>query len=399
MSRLPEHPFVLYRDRLDVYGRALTAGWDDERFVETVRRLDEHVSGVDGAGFAITPLTEEAGMAGGLDLRGRLFVKDETGNVSGSHKARHLFGTMLAFLVDGDDPARDLAIASCGNAALAAAVVARAQERNLRVFIPTWADPVVVGKLEALGADITECERRPGEAGDPAFLRFEEAVAGGARAFSVQGPSTPTALDGGRTIGWEVADQLEAAGVIGPVRVFLQVGGGALASCAFRGILEGAAPSLDPRFHTVQGEACAPLRRAWRLLGEAIAGPSDLNDRGLAANLTTEVLSEAVDLATTRSGDFMWAWEEVGASIATGILDDVTYDWIALLEPLIATRGWPVVVSEADLVEANRLALAHTNIPVDATGSAGLAGLFDVDIRDDLMEDETVVVAFTGRIR
>ena len=45
-------------------------------------------------------------------------------------------------------PARaPLAIASCGNAALAAAVVARAADRRLRVFIPPDADPAVVARL------------------------------------------------------------------------------------------------------------------------------------------------------------------------------------------------------------------------------------------------------------
>ena len=34
-------------------------------------------------------------------------------------------------------------ISSCGNAAIGAAVVARAARRRLRVFIPTWADETI----------------------------------------------------------------------------------------------------------------------------------------------------------------------------------------------------------------------------------------------------------------
>ena len=69
-----------------------------------------------------------------------MWVKDETGNVAGSHKARHLFGILLELRVaealGHGDPASPLAIASCGNAAYAAAVVARAAGRELRVFVP-----------------------------------------------------------------------------------------------------------------------------------------------------------------------------------------------------------------------------------------------------------------------
>ena len=61
-----------------------------------------------------------------------MWVKDETGNVSGSHKGRHLMGVLIQLAVierlglARPGRRRDLAIASCGNAALAAAVVAGA---------------------------------------------------------------------------------------------------------------------------------------------------------------------------------------------------------------------------------------------------------------------------------
>ena len=54
-------------------------------------------------GFAITPFRRHAELSSLLEPSGRggLMVKDETGNVSGSHKARHLFGTMLELLLAG----------------------------------------------------------------------------------------------------------------------------------------------------------------------------------------------------------------------------------------------------------------------------------------------------------
>ena len=62
-------------------------------------------------------------------------------------------------------------------------------------------------------------------------------------------------------------------------------------------------------------------------------------------------------------------------SIAHGILDDETYDWLAVVEGMLATGGAPVVVDEETLARRTTLAREATGIDVDPTGSAGLAGL------------------------
>ena len=64
--------------------------------------------------------------------------------------------------------------------------------------------------------------------------------------------------------------------------------------------------------------------------------------------------------------------------MATGILDDETYDWRAVVEGMLTTSSRPLVVSEDSLTQANRLAVARTGIPVDPTGSSGLAGLLEM---------------------
>ena len=64
-----------------------------------------------------------------------VWVKDETENVGGSHKARHLMGLMIwlrvAERIDPGLARRTLAIASRRNAAIAAATIARAAHRAL----------------------------------------------------------------------------------------------------------------------------------------------------------------------------------------------------------------------------------------------------------------------------
>ena len=355
------NPFLRYRALLTAYRVARAVGLSEDAWGDIVGELDEALVGVDGRGFRLTPMGEQAALAQALDLSGRLWIKDETGNVSGSHKGRHLAGVMLylrvleaAGLPAGIGLRRNrLAIASCGNAALAAAVVARAADWPLDVFIPPDANPTVRARLAELGAGITICERRAKEAGDPCVLRFREAVAGGAIPFSVQGPDNGLAVEGLRTLAFEMADGFADAGVV-PDALFVQAGGGALASGLVQGFelarRLGRLPRV-PKLMVVQAQGCAPLVRAWDRLP------------GL----------DLVDAARRRSR-FMWPWEKVPASIAGGILDDEAYDWWAVALGMRTSGGGAVVVSEEALVRAHDEARRQTGIPVSATGSAGLAG-------------------------
>ena len=92
----------------------------------------------------------------------------------------------------------------------------------------------------------------------------------------------------------------------------------------------------------------------------------------------------------------MWPWETEPHSVATGILDDETYDWLAIVRGTLASGGAPVVVDESTLIEANDLARATTGIDVDPTGTAGLAGLLELRRHGLVAPDETVAVLFTG---
>jgi threonine synthase len=249
---------------------------------------------------------------------------------------------------------RRLAIASCGNAALAAAVIARAADWPLDVFIPPSASPTVVRRLRELGASITVCERRPGEAGDPCYLRFAEAVGAGAIPFGVQGTANGLAVEGARTLAFEMAEWLRDARAH-PGSLFVQVGGGALASALAQGfaiaVEKGVLPRL-PRLVAVQTQACAPLERAWRLAG-GVSLPE----------------------AAHRRSRFMWPWEKAPSSVADGILDDETYDWWAIVAGMRESGGRPVVVGEETLRRARELVHAHAGVSASATGTSGFAGV------------------------
>jgi len=373
------NPFIRYRELFHAWHIARRRGVADADYVDRVRQLDAAIAAVDGRGFRMTPFGAHAALGERLGLE--LWIKDETGNVSGSHKARHLMGILLylQYAERGERP--PLAIASCGNAALAAAVLARAVERDLKVFVPPDAEPAVLERLRVLGADIASCPRVAGEPGDPCVHRFHEALAGGALPFCCQGNENGLTIEGGEALAYEM---IEALGETDLEHVVIQVGGGALASSIVQGLRfahrAGVLRHL-PRLHTVQTQGAWPLRRAWDRLQERIAADGEI---------------DALERATKHRPEFMWPWEETPHSVAHGILDDETYDWLALVKGMVATRGTAVVVDEDTLNEANALAHETTGIAVCHTGSAGLAGLLQLRRDGVVAPGSKVAVVFSG---
>lgn len=350
------NPFIAYGPRL--------AWWQFARARGLTAGACEALTGEVAGQFAVTPFACSAALSSELGID--VWVKDETGNVGGSHKARHLASILLHLraaetlgLLGGRAP---LAISSCGNAAVAAATLAAAVDWPLEVFVPEWADPAVVAILDGLGATVQHCPRRTGDPpGDPALLRFREAVLAGAVPFSVQGPENATCLDGGRTIGWEIADQAAAAGVR-LAAAYVQVGGGALAACLGQGL------GPDVALRVVQAAGAAPLDAALRRAAE-LAHPE------------------------RHWGEVMQAWPDPRSS-ADGIVDDETYDWIAVREAIAASGGHSVVVPESVVAGAHALA-TRAGFPVSATGSAGWAGA----LADERRGRGPIVVVMSGVAR
>ncbi|NDE79634.1 MAG: PLP-dependent lyase/thiolase [Actinobacteria bacterium] len=363
------NPFVRFRRHMAWYSFAVAHGMSDADTVQLVRDTNN--------GFRTTPVARSSSLSDelGFVATGGVWVKDETANVGGSQKARHLMSILLHLrvaetlgLAPWDRSARpSLAISSCGNAAIAAATLARAAAWPIEVFIPEWASGTVVDMLDGLGANINRCPRRSDDPpGDPTVLRFREAVARGAIPFSVQGPENALCLDGGRTFGWELGESLTNVGIDDVRALFVQVGGGAFAASASRGVRE---TGVRAPLFAVQTEGCAPLARAW-------------------ASACTD------DAMARRWSDHMWAWESEPRSLADGILDDETYDWVADAIELKATTGRVIVARETNVIRAADIGPTVSGIPVSPTGTAGLAGL--LECRSEIADDDRVVLAFSG---
>jgi threonine dehydratase len=374
-----DNPFVAFRRMLAWDAFAASTGLSDDERRSFIERTDALVAAVAGTGFRFTPVARESRLSEqlGFTNAGGVWVKDETHNVAGSHKARHLFTELLHLLLAESRGLAawnaasrpELAIASCGNAAIAASTLAAAVRWPIRVFVPQSAGGVVVETLNALGATIERCPRRTDDPpGDPCVLRFRERVAAGAIPFGVQGTENAWCLDGGRVIGWEIVHQLGRDALS---KMIIQVGGGAFAAGVGEAlVLSGSHTALV----TVQTEGCAPLERAWR----AAAATGGTQNAG------------------ARWAECMWPWESEPTSLADGILDDETYDWIAVCDAMTKTGGFPVVSPESDVVAAYAMAHRTTSIDVSPTGSAGLAGVITMRAAQRIESTERVGIVFSG---
>lgn len=394
-----DNPFLVFRRQLDLYDHALASGLDDAGYQRLVAEADERLAAVAGTGFRVTPLVDVVLPARYRPPAGSnapVVAKVETASVGGSHKARHLFGLLVRQLIDQRaDPAladRPLAIASCGNAALGAALVARSAERQLEVFVPTDADPAVLAELERLDARISTCSRRPDAPdGDPCIHALDESLSAGSLPFTVQGTRVAAVIDGGRTLGLELATQLRQR-QLSAGRLFVQIGGGALATAVMDGLVR-AEPERVPALHPVQAAAAHPyvaaVQRALPLLKGI--GPRPGVD-------ATAIRAEVLATLDAANEPLMVPWPEPPQSVASGILDDVTYDWRTVLAHQVATGGRAVTVDEAMFVEAAAVAAQVEPAP-DETGAAGLAGLLTALADGEASEPEpgqVDVVLLTG---
>ena len=307
-----------------------------------------------------------------------MWVKDETGNVAGSHKARHLVGDPAA-------PAGRRAALGVGGRARARrwpsrrAATPRWPRRRWprgglaarRCSCRTWADPPCSAACIELGATVDDLPA----AWSTTRLATRASVASGRRwtpapcRSACRARRTRSASTTGRTIGWEMVE------VPRPLPRPRVRPGRRRRAGRLRGAWPPPTPGIHPRLHAVQAEGCAPLARAW-------ARATSLGARRGARRAGTSACGRG------RTSPARWPTASWTTRPTTGWASCEGIDGERWLAP-----SWR---REAAIVEAHDLAGRATGIPVSATGTAGLAGL--LAIRDQV--DPTTsgcAVIFTGR--
>jgi len=384
------NPFIRYRDFLYPYRLAMEKGLSDENYCAMVEKMDTALIEVDGVGFHETPLT--------WSRRLDCFIKSEAHSVGQSHKARHLFEVMLYLKVlaatspeiSDDITSRRLAVASCGNAGLAAATIAAAAKWPIDVYVPPNASPAVIAQLKKLKADVQLCHRKEGQDGDPCMEALNAAVTAGSIPFSVQGNANGLVVEGSCTILFEIIAALKRDHGIDQLgAIYTQVGGGAFGSGIVHALRKAVSRGIIPHmpvFNTVQTEGGHPLHRAHQKMVD------NLETLDPAKENRAKAISEAV---SSRS-KYMYAWEDPH-SIAHGLLDDETYDWANLCDGMLQTGGDSIVVGDERVCEATEIGHIELGVNCCHTGATGLAGLLEQKANGSFKTTGGACVAiFTG---
>jgi threonine synthase len=206
-----------------------------------------------GEGF--TPLLEANALGGELGLK-RLWIKDEAQNPTGSFKDR---GIALAVSRAKELGVKKVAIPSAGNAGGSLSAYAARAGIEAHVFMPT--DTPSANQIEArqYGAQLTlvnglisDCGRLIGE---------KKAAAGW---FDVSTLKEPYRVEGKKTMGYEIAEQL---GWKLPDVIIYPTGGGTGLIGMWKAFTEmeklGWIDRKRPRMVAVQASGCAPIVKAF----------------------------------------------------------------------------------------------------------------------------------------
>jgi threonine synthase len=213
-----------------------------------------------GEGF--TPLLP-APRLGARHGMAKLFIKDEAQNPTASFKAR---GMATAVSMAKQFGLKKLAVPSAGNAAGALAAYAARAGIEAHLFMPRDTPRANVIECEQLGAHVTLIAGLITDCG--AEVARRKAAEGW---FDVSTLKEPYRVEGKKTLGYELAEQLDW---ILPDVILYPTGGGTGLIGMWKAFDEmerlGWIGSRRPRMFTVQADGCQPVVRAFQA-GEKFA--------------------------------------------------------------------------------------------------------------------------------
>jgi threonine synthase len=206
-------------------------------------------------GEGMTPLIHTRGLGQQLGVPS-LYVKDEGLNPTASFKAR---GLSCAVSMCVELGIRKVAIPSAGNAASAMAAYAAAAGIEAHIFMPRDVPQSNYVECKAFGAHVTLVD---GLISDCGRIVAERKDAEGW--FDVSTLKEPYRIEGKKTMGYEVAEQLDWQL---PDAIFYPAGGGVGLIGMWKAFAEmetlGWIGSKRPKMIAVQAEGCQPVVRAF----------------------------------------------------------------------------------------------------------------------------------------
>jgi len=202
-----------------------------------------------------TPLLRAERIGAALGMK-NLFIKDESGNATGSFKARGLAAAVAKAVELG---IREFVIPTAGNAGSALAAYAARSNTTAHVYMPADTPAAIQAEVKMYGADLHLVN---GLISDAAREAAAEAKAHGW--FDVSTFKEPFRVEGKKTMGFELAESF--GWTLPDVIVYPTGGGTGLVGMwkAFRELQAlGWIGAARPRMVSVQASGCAPVVRAF----------------------------------------------------------------------------------------------------------------------------------------
>jgi threonine synthase len=181
----------------DAKARLATRPWTMWRYREWMPLAADEEPVTLGEGG--TPLLPAPRLAAALGLEA-LWIKDESVNPTGSFKARGLSAAVTRAKGGG---ARAFTIPTAGNAGVALSAYAQRAGIPVAVFAPTTTPPRILEQMRVFGAHVQLLDGHIGDCG-----RVARQYAAERGAFDVSTLREPYRIEGKKTLGLEVAEQL-----------------------------------------------------------------------------------------------------------------------------------------------------------------------------------------------
>ena len=315
------------------------------RYAEVLPELNANAKPVTlGEGFA--PMLASREYAG-------VFVKDEGLNPTGSFKAR---GMSVAVTMAQHYGLKKLAAPSAGNAGGALAAYAAAAGIEAYIFMPK--DVPLANRMECdyYGAHVTLVDGLISDCGRMVAERKDKEGW-----FDVSTLKEPFRVEGKKTMGYEVAEQL---GWKLPQGVIYPTGGGVGMIGMWKAFDEmeelGWIGSERPKMITVQAAGCAPIVKAW--------------EEG-------------------KSASEMWAG---AATFASGLRVPKAYGDYLILEILKKSQGAAVAATDEEILAATRHWASVEGVFAAPEGAASLVAYQKLRASGFFRAEDKVVLFNTG---
>jgi len=298
-----------------------------------------------------TPLLDLPTLADGVGV-GRVLLKDESQNPTGSFKARGL----SAAVTRAAPHATAFTTPTAGNAGVALSAYGCRAGIPVKVVAPVTTPPRILAQIERFGAQLETLQGHIGDCG-----KVSRAYAEKTGAFDMSTLREPYRIEGKKTLGLEVAEQLDWT--LPDVVIYPTGGGTGLIGMwiAFKALLDaGWVTGKAPRLFSVQSTGCAPVVRA------------------------VDAGSDATE-----------AWE-APATIAAGLRVPAPLGGRLMLRAIAETGGGAIAVSDEVLEGAQRELTVRHGIDACPEGGATLAALRELVASGHIAASDSVVLFNTG---